>query len=313
MVFCKTYPISNIIKAAWNTDVFKSLQFERENIESPYEVKTDINQSTIKKIKNFLKNYFNNIPVLDIPEDILYGEKDVILYVENNTNIIGCVRYHYIGKFLDNDIYCNDCYCVHPLWRKKGVGDTLLMNLQIYTNKIPYSIALKEGHKINIISDSYYSSMYVYREINREINRKNKKYNQIQSLTIDKAYKLMDIFSEFNPIFIIRNRENANQYWKLYENGIHKILACIQDTYQYKNGKKMGWITAWIESPNITDEMREEASIQISESMDIFDYIWTNQKWTGQTNQWKIDGPFHWYLCRWTTSISIKRSYCILN
>ena len=153
MVFCKTYPISNIIKSAWNTDVFKSLHFERDNIESPYEVKTDINQSTIKKIKNFLKKYFNNRPILDIPEDKLYGEKDVILYVEKDTDIIGCVRYHYIGKFLDNDIYCNDCYCVHPLWRKKGVGDTLLMNLQIYTNKIPYSIALKEGRKINIISE----------------------------------------------------------------------------------------------------------------------------------------------------------------
>ena len=114
-------------------------------------------------------------------------------------------------------------------------------------------------------------------------------------------------------IFIIRNRENTNQYWKLYENGIHKIIACIQDTYQYKNGKKMGWITGWIESPNITDEMREEASVQISESMDIFDYIWTNQIWTGQKNKWIIDGPFHWYLCRWTTSISIKRSYCIVN
>ena len=123
----------------------------------------------------------------------------------------------------------------------------------------------------------------------------------------------MDIFSEFNPIFIIRNRENTNQYWKLYENGVHKIIACIQDTYQYKNGKKMGWITGWIESPNITDEMREEASVQISESMDIFDYIWTNQIWTGQKNKWIIDGPFHWYLCRWTTSISIKRSYCIVN
>ena len=76
-------------------------------------------------------------------------------------------------------------------------------------------------------------------------------------------------------------------------------------------GKKMGWITAWIESPNIN---YEEASTQICDSMyGIFDYIWGNKQWIGNSKEWKTDGQFHWYLYQWNTSIHINNSYCILN
>ena len=123
----------------------------------------------------------------------------------------------------------------------------------------------------------------------------------------------MDIYNEFNPIFIIKHKENTNQHWRLYTNGSYKVLACIQDTYQYLHEKKMGWITAWLESP-ITEEERKEASIQISNSLyGIFHYIWGNKKWIGNSTDWIEDGTFHWYSHQWTTSIPIKNSYCILT
>jgi hypothetical protein len=95
-------------------------------------------------------------------------------------------------------------------------------------------------------------------------------------------------------------------------------MACFQDTYQIfeENGKqkKIGWITAWFESPNISNTFREEASTYLADSMyNIFDYIWANKKWTGISNSWKEDGPFNWYLYQWATSISPKKSYCIMN
>ena len=311
MVFCKSYPIYNIIKSKLNKDTFKDLQFKRDPIKSEYRA-IILEKDKITEVKQFIKTYFGNppsTPVLDIPEDKLCGENDIILYVRDGTNIIGCVRSRYIGMFLDKRIYCNDCFCVHPLWRKKGLGDYLLIELQIYANKnnIPYSLVLKEGPKINVLADPFYSSIYVYREIHNT-------NHTIKSVSIDNAYKLIDIFSECNKLVIIKNRDNDNQYWKLYEKGIHKILACVQDTYQSIHGDKIGWITGWIESPTITDDCREEASIQISDSMyGMFRYIWTNKKWTTSRTNWKIDGPFHWYLCQWTTSIPINRSYCILN
>ena len=272
MVFWKTYPIKNIIKSKYNNDIFKDLQFEKDDI---YDVKIlDRDIESIRDIKNFIKINFggHNKPVLDIPEDKIYDNKDIILYVKD-IEIVGCIRYHYIGLFLDKNMYCVDCFCIHPLCRKKGIGDILLTKLHIYVNKnkIPYSMFLKEGHPLNIIVTPLCSGTYIYRKID------DSNVSNIIKLTIDKAYKLLDIYNEFNPIFIIKNKENTNQHWRIYINGSCKVLACIQDTYQYLNGKKMGWITAWLESP-ITDEERKEALKQISNSMyTIFYYIWGNK------------------------------------
>jgi hypothetical protein len=130
---------------------------------------------------------------------------------------------------------------------------------------------------------------------------------------------MMDIFRELNPnIFIIRNIESKNQIWKLYKYEMYKILVCFQNTYQTfeEDGqiKKIGWITSWIESPNMTDKYREEASKCLSDSMsNIYDYIWANKEWIGNCKEWRDDGPFNWYLYQWSTCLNIKKSYCILN
>jgi hypothetical protein len=143
--------------------------------------------------------------------------------------------------------------------------------------------------------------------------------NNTTSLTITQAYSLMDMFREFNRnLFIIRNNKSTNQVWKLYQKDTMKILVCFQNTYQRfeENGesKKIGWITGWFESSNVTDNFRKEASQELSDSMyNIFDYIWANLEWTGNSTEWKIDGCFNWYLYQWTTNVNIKRSYCILN
>lgn len=306
MSFWKTYPVQNIFKK----ELFKDLQFEKEDIVSQFEVKRVKNIAEIREIKIFLKSHFGGPmkPVLDIPEDKLHGKKDTILYVKT-TEMAGCLRYHYIGTFLDKEIYCVDCFCIHPMWRKKGLASYLLTELHKYANKnnIPYAMWLKEGAPLSIILHPHYSSTYVYKEITKSTKTKR----ITKCITIDEAYRFLDIFCEFKDIFIVRNKD-AEQYWVLYQNGLHKVLACIQDTYQYLNGKKMGWITGWIESA-MSDEYREEACNQICDSIDIFDYMWGNKKWIGNSKEWKQDGNFHWYLYQWTTSINIKDSYCILN
>ena len=325
MVFWKQYPIRNIIQEKINTDKFKSLIFEKSTLKSPTDYEVEIinknNQLVIKEVAQFIKENFGSppkTPILDIPEDKLIQEKDHILFVRDITQaIVGCIRYHYIGTFINTnkEIYCEDCFCIHPSWRKKGLGDYLLTHLHIYlnTNNIPYSIFLKEGSNLSIIHKPFYSSTYVFRQ---SIPSKS---NNILSLSINKAYKILDIFYKLNPnLFIIRDKDNQNQFWRLYSKSSQKVLACIQDTYQQfeENNKikKIGWITAWIESPNMTDSFREEASKEISDSVhEIFDYIWTNKAHVGKSNLWKDDGPFHWYLYQWTTSLKLNNSYCLLN
>jgi hypothetical protein len=324
-MFWTTYPFKNIIIEKFNKDIFKELIFERKNVESPTGVEGTIIERTpkrTKEIREFLIKYFGNpptTPIFDIPEDKLLGEKDYILVVRDiDKSIVGCIRYHYLGIFVTGDnqeIYCEDCFCIHPKWRKKGVGDYLLTKLHLFVNKnnIPYSMFLKEGTKLSIINQPFYSSMYVFRKTEAA------EIKNIVSLTVTQAYNLMDMFREFNPnLFIIRNNKSKNQYWKLYQKDMSKILVCFQDTYQRFEEKgqnrNIGWITGWFESPNISDNFRKDASKELSDSMyNMFDYIWANLEWIGNSNEWKIDGCFNWYLYQWVSSVNIKNCYCILN
>lgn len=328
MVFWKTYPIEQFIKIKCNFNVFKSLIFNKIPIISPTGIESSIitscDTSVVTEIQQFLRKYFGNppkTPIFDIPMSQLLGEDDHIIYLRDiDKNIVGCIRYHFLGKFITSKneaIYSVDCFCIHPQWRKKGVGDYLLTQLHIYVNKnkLPYSLFLKEGSQLNIINPKLYSGMYVYKKTESS-NSTNS--NNIHILTKTEAYSLMDIFREFNKnIFIIRNIKSNNQIWKLYRLETHKILVCFQDTFQrfYENNisKKIGWITAWIESPNISDYIREKASSELADSMfNQYDYIWMNKEWSGNSDKWSNDGLFHWYTYQWTTSIHIKKEYCIL-
>jgi hypothetical protein len=112
----------------------------------------------------------------------------------------------------------------------------------------------------------------------------------------------------------LEGNPNPNQYWKYYKKDTNIIIVCFQDTYQTLNGNKMGWITAWLESPNITDEIRGEASMALTDAIyPLFDYVWLNKEWTDNNPIWKKDGTFHWYRYQWISSITIGKSYCLLN
>ena len=331
MVFWKIYPLLNVIQTKFNKDIFKSQIFERDPPHTPTGVDAIVirpslpNINLLPEIRQFIRNNFGSppkTPVLDIPESQLLTANDHIVIVRDiNKLLVGCIRYHYLGTLItsgkNEQIYCVDCFTVYKTWRGRGVGDYLLTFLHNYVNEhnIPYSMFLKEGRALSIVHTPLYTGIYVFRELhsNHLIHP-----NHIMDLTPRQAYRLMDISLELNKILIIRNIKSTNQYWKLYEKGTYKVLACFQDAYQtfMENGrrKKICWVTGWIESPNMTDEYREEASRELSDSMyPAFDYVWMNKKWVGNTtSQWKIDGPFHWYPYQWTSSININYSYSIL-
>lgn len=324
MVFWNTYPLLNIIQSKFNRDFFKSQIFDKDLIESPTGVNAIIinseqNNQYIEDVCKFIKINFGNppiTPILDISPNKILGSKDHIIFVKDiDKRIVGCIRYHYLGIFSTSngeDIYCVDCFTVHKKWRHRGVGEYLLNQLHNYANphNIPYCLFLKEGRQLSIALPPLYTGMYVYRELGLE-----EKPN-IKELTVSQAYSLMDLFRELNPgMFIIRNITNPNQFWKLYRKDTYKVLACFQDTFQKDiNGKKLCWCTGWIESPNMTDNIREEASKELSASMfPEFDLVWMNKEWVGNSTLWRDDGPFHWYSYQWITCINLKKSYCILN
>jgi GNAT superfamily N-acetyltransferase len=255
----------------------------------------------LEEIKTFLHAHFRMHPdvIIDIPLDAC---DDTILMIRDRTRLVGCIRYHHIGYYENKPIHVVDWFCVHPEWRGKGVGDYLLHELHHMMDRRPCAIFVKEGNPLSILP--YYESAYVYRMVDRTITP------NVRALPLQLAYRLMDTYQTFRPCFMIR-KESSNQEWKFYRNGIHHILACVQDTYQTLYGKRMGWITAWIESPGITDAMRGDASYQISNHTS-YDLIWMDKNHIGSA-VWIYDGPFYWYTYQWTPSITVGRSYCFIQ
>jgi GNAT superfamily N-acetyltransferase len=262
-------------------------------------------------VTDFLHAHFRIHP--DVVYHPSFKEDDIILTVRDTEKLVGCIRYRCID--IEKQIHLVDCFCIHPEWRGKGVGDYLLHDLHHRMKDKPYAIFLKEGAPLPI--PSYYTSMYVYRHILKQT------VSNVSDISISLAYQLMEIYGQFRPFFKIA-RPSSNQQWRLYKNEHHNILACVQDTYQTLHEKKMGWITAWIESPGITDTIREDASYQLSQ-VNEFDMIWMDWNWitkyptkypTNDTKYpitWTIDGPFHWYTYQWTPELSIDRSYCFIH
>lgn len=327
MVFWSSCSIYNTIHSLFINKPFVSKYINKDVVSSPtgknceiYTIK-NITNKTLNDIQYYIRTYFGvppSKPILSFTGNNPLCENDSILIVRDVTDqIVGCIRYHYIGKLITvmitPSIYVVDCFCVHPDWRKKGVGDYLLTELNCYVNlhNIPYALFLKEGNILPIIQLPLYKGIYVYREL---------VYNKISSnvtlINTEIAYRFLTIYSIIHKnTIIIGDKMIPNQNWVRYKKGLNQIWACIQDTYQIINeegrDKKIGWITAWLESGEITDEIRSEASIQVTDLFfPQFDYIWSNQQWSPL---WKVDGSFYFYTYQWDTCLKMYPSYCMIQ
>ena len=285
-----------------------------------------------KEICQFLYDYFGNPPQkprFNIPVNHLVLKTDFLLIArDNSSRIVGCIRYHDIGILYHNKerIYAVDCFCIHPAWRGKGVGRQLLYRLHCYANEkgIPHALFLKEGSTVSPFITPLYSGTYVYR---RCIGPSSQ---TLPSISVMDAVKWLTVYQYCNPICcIIHNSHTPNQQWYFYKKQAHSILIGVQDTYQThfleKSAQKtqntinvassMGWVTAWLESPLITDTEREEASDKLIEST-TFDYLWMNQVWCNSNASkrgWQQDGAFHWYTYQWLFTTGLGQSYCLMH
>jgi GNAT superfamily N-acetyltransferase len=312
MVFWSAY----VIRSWWSQDRFRSELINKPPIPSPTgrEAERLIDHAT--EIRTFLQTHFGNpphSPILDLTETELLESTDHFFLVRDRSDqIAGTIRYHFIGNLITSNsepIYVVDAFCIHPRWRKKGVGDYLLTHLHRYANErgIPYAMFLKEGIPLSI--QPHYTGWYRYRRITKHIH-----HPCITTLTISQAYQIMDIFRSIRPnLFLIRNPNTSNQIWKWFRKGRDQILIGIQDAHQRIDHKKIGWITTWIESPLVTEEARGEAADAVADQIfPVFDYLWINEKWIGSSNMWKCDGAFHWYMYQWLSSLEMDQSYGLM-
>ena len=276
------------------------------------------NDLRLTEICQYLRDYFGSPPmkpIFDIPVSHLLGPTDHLLVARelHEGSIVGTIRYHDLGctpcAMKKEHIFAVDCFCIHPAWRKKNVGRQLLYKLNMYANarNIHYAVFLKEGPALSFAIAPLYTGMYVYSHTS------NTRNTNITVISMHNVIKWLRIYHQFYPtVCIIHNPLSSNQHWFAYRKGLHSILIGVQDTYQRKDNKTMGWVTAWLESPCITDKEREEASDALLADI-TFDYIWMNQIWCGSSMRWQTDGAFHWYAYQWLSSYTMKSSYCLIH
>lgn len=252
-----------------------------------------------------------------MPEEILIQVPD------SSGSIAGTVRARLAGSFEYMPITLIDCFCVRPDMRRKGLGTFLLGSIKqaCANNNIYNAIFLKEGSPINVPGIlPVYSSYYAYRHI-----AELEKSTQVSYMTPSQAYSLISTYSMLRPdTFMILNKRSENQKWLIYRSpsvsssmpynsGIW-VLALIQNSYQTISGKKIAWVTGWIESPLVNEETRTLASETISSSIARlgYDWVWLDYKWIGKSTKFQQDGSFHWYTYQWSTSLIPDMSYIIM-
>lgn len=268
--------------------------------------------STRTCLRLWLRRHFGSPrhPVLDLPESVLIGTRDLFLCLTDlHHRIIATIRYHEGGIIYgtDQQVFVVDCFCVLPAWRKKGLGDYLLYELKRIANDrgLPHAIFLKEGSPLFIPQLPFYSGIYAYRLTKPLI------HSSIREITVEQAYRCVNVFHTFHPEWLlICHRSSVNQQWRLWQKDGHLILACIQDTYQRMNDHRMAWITVWLESPHITEDLREEASIALTDGCS-YHWIWMYRD-PPSSSTWNTDGTFYWYRYQWESNHNVGVTYGVM-
>lgn len=272
------------------------------------------------KIKLFIENNFGTPPKTPILSPEL-SNKDIILYVMDKLyKICGCIRYSYAGVYERIPIYIIDCFCIESKWRKKGLGSYLLsaLHYETMTHNLRYSIFLKESAPVFGSSQvPFYSSTYVYKQIPLLLCKTVKKAyrSNIWTLTYEQAHRIISHYKTIFPETFILTR-NSNIEWRLYKQDQYSILVGCQDSFQkiQESDGSIGWITGWLESPNVTWPSVIERSNIIDTILTTFSYrwFWADTSWIQEAIDWKQDGAFHWYSYQWEPTLIPKGSY-ILN
>jgi hypothetical protein len=253
----------------------------------------------VPALLQFLEHYFGAPPIHPLFRPILDPDHEIILFVEENTQLVAMIRYKYTGLFEQQPIHLIDCFCVHPSKRGSGLATQLLATLHAYTNGLGlrYSLFLKEGRPLPK-AEPLYSSHYVFRaQVRGDLK---------SALSPLRASALVQAYRQLHPDTLwLYDIHNTNQHWLFWKEGFEWILLCVQNAFQIHQKGQIGWITACFASEPMRSAPFEELVKDAP-----YDWIWMDRIWLPATsNGWTEDGPFHWYPYQWSTNLRVKRFY----
>lgn len=240
----------------------------------------------VPSLTTFLTTYFGDAHHPVFKPVLNPSSQELILYLGTANNIQGTIRYKYTGTFEGQPIYLIDCFCTKE--RKTGIASQLMVAIHTSTDHVPYSLFLKEGRPISG-QDALYTSQYMYR-------RRQPNTAPYISLSNRQAYALVNAYRRVHKdLFWLAEVSNPNQNWRLWKQGTLWSLACFQDSFQEKEGERIGWMTAFVGNTATGLDALVDACP--------FPWIWADRCWIQDSARWSLDGLFSWYAYRWTTSL----------
>ena len=241
----------------------------------------------VPALTTFLTTYFGDERHPVLMPVLTPSSQELILFTRTaDTHIQATIRYKYAGTFEGQPIYLIDCFCAKE--RKTGVASQLLTALHARTGHVPYALFLKEGRPLHGYSPLY-TSWYMYR-------RRQPTEESYLSLHNREAYALVNMYRRVHKDMVwLAEVSNPNQHWRLWKRGSLWSLACFQDSFQEKEGERIGWMTAFVGNTATGLDALVDACP--------FPWIWADRCWIQDSARWSLDGPFHWYAYRWTTSL----------
>ena len=323
----------------WITEVLRGSPFDRAKPVGTSKVEhrtvASITAEEATEVCAFLQTWFGsppNHPRFVLTESELFlGPSDWILFLRcpSTHQLLGTLRYRFMGTLnnapteAEKDVSVVDCFCVHPAWRGKGVGDQLLTALHRLANpcRRPYALFVKEGSTARIPLLAAYTGSYVYRRLSPRLAISDVgRGSTLLPVPVRLAHRLLRVHHQVYPDrFLLFPGHTRNQWWFLYrspQQTTASILIGIQDSYQRaaaasSNGR-MAWMTAWLPTTTITSEDRRRAIQEISQCPVLtnrFDWIWADRNMIGTHAEWKDDGVFQWYTYQWNTDATFQDGY----
>jgi hypothetical protein len=259
-------------------------------------------------LSEFLERHFGSPPKSPVFRPLLDPSNEIILFVQDRTEIVASIRYRYAGRFDDHPIHIIDCFCIHPTRRRTGLATSLLTALHHHTmaQGLEFSLFLKEGRALPH-HRPLYSSSYVFRGSLSALKTQAALGHLKPPLSPRVAESLVRAWLQLHPGTLwIYDVGNTNQQWFFWKEGREWILFCVQDSWQQQPGGRIGWMTACFASEPMRGDRFEEMVDSVP-----YAWVWMDRVWLPEdsSSKWMMDGSFHWYAYQWHTNATVKRFY----
>jgi hypothetical protein len=203
-------------------------------------------------------------------------------------------------------------FCVHPQYRKRGLGAHLL-------NAVWYDLGqqaggdacifLKEGQPLFTAGPPLVSGRWIYRYCQPDAAAPAR---QIRRVAAADADDLIGAYVTGKQNVLFNKGASARSQTLIYEyRGLRgNILAAFTPAYQNhsSNGRPIYYQTGWLERGDILVTERVKAARDLSDCVGVLTagcWVWCDWRVTNShvLPPWRLDGPYYYYAFQWTAGI----------